>query len=95
MSGTEHRDMPNRRLPHADHVPHLHAILSLYEMSDTQLLARRSALVGELLRSLTPEERAWLLDVINVVYLASYRDGVRPRPAADGPALHLPVVTSS
>jgi hypothetical protein len=76
--------MPQHRFAYVDQVPHARAVLSLYEMTDLILLARRCTSLGELLRSLTPEQSAWLLDVANLLHRAGYREGAKA--AADSSA---------
>ena len=54
-----------------------------YEMLDVQMLAPHSASLNALLRTLTPEQSTWLLDVVNLVQREGYRKGAKAAADSD------------
>lgn len=75
--------MSNDHLSYVEQVPHLHVVLLPYEMTDLQRLAPRCLSLGNLMRALTPEESAWLLDVVNAVHREGYREGAKAAADSD------------
>jgi len=75
--------MQNGSISYVTQVPYRHAVLAPYEMLDVQKLAPHSASLNALLRTLTPEQSTWLLDVVNLVQREGYRKGAKAAADSD------------
>jgi len=75
--------MQNEHVSDTTQIPYRYAVLGPYEMTDLQRLAPRCLSLGRLMRALTPEESAWLLDVVNAVHREGYRKGAKAAADSD------------